>query len=211
MTWYEHNTKYFQAKNLSVPIYKLYKKNIIQHSEYVDTKEETKFKTLIFTILMRIYFILEVCLQKNYKLYIKLKLYIYGPFLWNGSICLQVICHYWAVNYFYRYLNQTGKLLSLNLFVFRIEEKLVCWLIYLDNLLVKCIEKYNTFSYKPLLKHSCSSASLKVTSRSLRPKRAYVFSLKYQYNSFCLKYFNVSAWPIIVISLSHILLWSFCR
>ena len=36
-------------------------------------------------------------------------------------------------------------------------------------------------------------------------------SIWYQYNSFCLKAFTVSAWSIIVISQSQIPLWSFCR
>ena len=46
----------------------------------------------------------------------------------------------------------------------------------------------------------------------IKTKRGmYVFNLWYQYNSFCLKDFTVSAWSVIVISQSQILLWSFYR
>ena len=51
-----------------------------------------------------------------------------------------------------------------------------------------------------------------VNIRFIKTKRGmYVFNLWYQYNSFCLKDFTVSAWSVIVISQSQILLWSFCR
>ena len=43
----------------------------------------------------------------------------------------------------------------------------------------------------------------------IKTKRGmYVFNLWYQYNSFCLKDFTISAWSVIVISQSQILLWS---
>ena len=57
-------------------------------------------------ILMRIQLVLEVYAYRQ-KLYIKIKLY--GPFLWTDLKCIQVLCHYWAENYFHSYFNQMPK------------------------------------------------------------------------------------------------------
>ena len=50
-------------------------------------------------ILMRIQFILEVYVHRQ-RLQIK-NFKLHGPLLWTGFTCLEVMCHYWAVDYFF--------------------------------------------------------------------------------------------------------------
>ena len=49
-----------------------------------------------------------MCKDEDYKKNFKL----YGPFLWTGFTSVKFMYHYWAVNYFYCYLNQIPKDLS---------------------------------------------------------------------------------------------------
>ena len=68
--------------------------------------------------------------------------------------CLQVLCHYLAAEYFHCYLNQMPKPLSYRSNILRIETNWEYWLNYLDDLLVKLNERFDTLSYKPFLNTS---------------------------------------------------------
>ena len=59
-------------------------------------------------ILMRIQvYVLRRRLQiKNFKLH--------GPLLWTGFTCLEVMCHYWAVGYFFCHTVTCNALYSKN-------------------------------------------------------------------------------------------------
>ena len=50
------------------------------------------------------------------------KIKLDSPFFWTGLTCLQVLCHYWAVDYFYIYLNQVPKPPSHSPYIFRIKK-----------------------------------------------------------------------------------------
>ena len=45
-------------------------------------------------ILMRTLFVQKIIIKR-----------FYGPFLWTRLAYLQVLCHYWAVDFFHNYLN----------------------------------------------------------------------------------------------------------
>ena len=70
----------------------------------------------------------------------------YGPFLWTGLTYLEILHHYWAVDYFHSYFSQMPKPLSYSSYILRIEKVRQYWLNYSDDLLVKFHETSDTFS-----------------------------------------------------------------
>ena len=71
-------------------------------------------------ILMKIQFILEAYVYRHGDKDCEKN--VYGVFFWIGLTYLQVLCHYGAVNYFQKHLNQVPKLLSRSFYNFRIEK-----------------------------------------------------------------------------------------
>ena len=65
---------------------------------------------------MKILFISEIYV---YRQRLKNKIKLNGPFLWTGITCLQVLRHYWDVDYFHRYLSQMPKTLSHSSYILR--------------------------------------------------------------------------------------------
>ena len=110
-------------------------------------------------VWMRIQLVLEDYAYRQ-KLYKKIKLY--GPFLWTDLKCIQVLCHYWAANYFHSCLNQMPKRLTHSFYILSIEKNWQYWFNYSDDLLVKLHEKSDTLSKKPFFKHWLFKASLHI-------------------------------------------------
>ena len=105
---------------------------------------------------MGIQFIVEVYVCKNWKKK------LYGLFLWTGFTYFKVLCYHWAIDYFHCYLNQITRPLSSSSYILRIEKDWEYLLDYSNDLLIQLIEKSDTLSYKPFLKHYFLETSLHV-------------------------------------------------
>ena len=105
---------------------------------------------------MGIQFIVEVYVCKNWKKT------LYGLFLWTGFTYFKVLCYHWAIDYFHCYLNQITRPLSSSSHILRIEKDWEYLLDYSNDLLIQLIEKSDTLSYKPFLKHYFLETSLHV-------------------------------------------------